>query len=330
MIARQRRWLAALVIGIAVSTSIASVGRPACAADAEAQALFDEGKRLLAHGDIDEACERFERSQRLEPAGGTLLHLARCREDQGRTATAWTHFNEALSAARSAGRKDREQVAAEHLAVLDRRLVRLRVVVPAAQRIAGLTLHRDGKLLDAAGWGVAVPVDPGSHDVEASAPGHKPWRSHVDVRREGTTLDVTIPDLAPDDTAVAPPPPVTPPPPPPPAPPRANDGGTIGMQRTVALFTASVGLVGIGAATYFGLRSSAAHDKTDELCGGPAPHDCPQAGIDEANTARTLGTISTVTFVLGAVALAGGVVLWLTAPSRATAATSLASGRIAF
>ncbi|MBX3187341.1 MAG: hypothetical protein KF795_20395 [Labilithrix sp.] len=289
---------------------------PARAADAEAQALFDEGKRLIARGDVAAACERFERSQRIEPAGGTLLHLASCRESEGKTATAWTLFNEALSAARTAGRKDREQVATERIAALERQLVRLRIVVPPSARVAGLGVLRDGKEVDAAGWDVAVPVDPGPHEVEARAPGRRAWSTRVDARAGTKAVDVEVPVLAPDESADAPPP----------LPPLEEDAGD--TRRTLAVVAAGVGVVGIAIGSFAGLRSMSMRDDANRLCGGPPPRDCPREGVDAADDALTYGTVSTVAFVVGAAGLVGGAVLWFTAPTQRALASSLLRGRL--
>ena len=57
-----------------------------------ADALFGEGKRLLAEGDVDHACAKFEASLQLLDQLCVLLNLADCHERQGRTATAWAEF----------------------------------------------------------------------------------------------------------------------------------------------------------------------------------------------------------------------------------------------
>ncbi|MBX3191081.1 MAG: hypothetical protein KF819_29055 [Labilithrix sp.] len=302
----------ARVVALAALALVASAGR--ARADSEAQALFDEGKRLMSAGRIDSACDRFERSQRLEPAGGTLLHLAACREQQGKTATAWEHFNQALSAARAAQRRDREQVAAEHIAALEPKLVRLRVVVsPGVKQIAKLEITRDGKALDPAAWGVAAPVDPGAHAIVASAPGRRAWEKSVEATRAGTTVDVEVPDLAVAPIA---------------APTEdESDGST---QRALGVAAGGVGLVGVVVGTVFGLRSASARDEADRICGGPAPLDCPQEGVDVADDARAFGNVSTVAFIVGAIGLAGGAVLWFTAPSRRDAAASMMRGELRF
>ena len=140
---------------------------------AAAQALFDEAKRLLAQGNLKEACPKFLASLKLDPAPGAALNLATCYEKNGQTASAWARYIEAASLARQAGQLDREKYAGEQAALLEPRLLRLVIRVASAPN--GLSVMRDGLPVDAAVRGAAVPVDPGKHVVEARAPGKKPW-----------------------------------------------------------------------------------------------------------------------------------------------------------
>src|SRR4051812_5694810 len=92
---------------------------------AAADALFEQGKRLLASGETDTACAALAESQRLAPRPGTLLNLALCHEAQGRTATAAGEFRRAESFAREAGAANpslanqRERLASAHAAALE-------------------------------------------------------------------------------------------------------------------------------------------------------------------------------------------------------------------
>src|SRR5688500_14087990 len=86
---------------------------------ATAQALLEDGKRLMQQGKHEEDCTKLVESQRLDPGGGTLLAIALCHEGQGKTATAWADYNVALGQARKDGRADREQTATEHIKALE-------------------------------------------------------------------------------------------------------------------------------------------------------------------------------------------------------------------
>jgi hypothetical protein len=165
------------------------------AASALAETLFDEGRGLLAEGRVEQACAKFEESQRLEAAGGTLLNLALCREAEGKTATAWVLLRDARAQASRDGRRDREAIAEEHLAALAPRLMRLRFVLKpdaVAQRVA---VALDGVSIPEIALGTAVPVDPGAHVVSVRGAGYMTTELRVEARTPGETHDVPIPSL---------------------------------------------------------------------------------------------------------------------------------------
>src|SRR5260221_419371 len=143
---------------------------------AAAQTLFDEGRKLMAAGKLAEACPKLAESQKLDPGVGTQFNLADCYERLGQTASAWAGFLEAASTARAMGQGDREKVAKERAGTLAPRLSRLTITSSEGTPPAGLDIKKDGAPVGRALWGTAIPVDPGSHLVEVSAPGKKTWQ----------------------------------------------------------------------------------------------------------------------------------------------------------
>src|SRR3954471_558336 len=80
---------------------------------ASAEALFNEGRRLVQVGQLAQACQKFAASEKLEPAVGTLLNLASCNERQGRIASAWANYRDAAGLAKGRGENDRQDFAAK-------------------------------------------------------------------------------------------------------------------------------------------------------------------------------------------------------------------------
>jgi len=169
-----------------------------------AEALYDEGRRLMAEGQIAPACAKLEESQRLDPATGTLLNLAACREREGRIATAWMLFKDAAAAARRDGRQDRVEYADGKVAELDPRVSRLTIEVPAASATEGLEIRLDGVVVRSVAWGIPTPVDGGQHVVEATAPGREPFRAEVVIAAEGGNERLAVPALVPAVASAAP------------------------------------------------------------------------------------------------------------------------------
>src|SRR5262249_42547520 len=154
-------------------------------------------RALLHDGRLPEACDRFERSQRIEPKVGTALNLGDCRERQGRIALAWEAFIAARSLA-SRDHDDREGLAAQRATSLEPRLAHLTIVTRAP--VDGLAVTRDGDAVSPAAIGTAIPVDPGRHEIAATAPGYRPWSTTVALA-PGATEAAIIPELAIDPDA---------------------------------------------------------------------------------------------------------------------------------
>jgi hypothetical protein len=281
-----------------------------------AEALFEDGRRLVGIARYAEACPKFVESERLDPSPSTLLNLASCWEKLGRTATAWATYREAESAASAARRQDYVDAAERHARALAPTLARLTVVVesPAAE----LQVKRDGVAVGPAEWGSAIPVDAGSHTVEAYAPGHKAWSVKIDVPHDGAQVSAPVPSLEPLPAGAAPPPAgpttaIAPPPAQPVAPPSASSRG--GTQRTVGLAVGGAGVVGLGLSGVFALVANGKNQDSKNGCAGDV---CTtQSSFDARSSARSAGDAATVSFVAGAAALAIGAVVWLTAPRGA-------------
>lgn len=298
--------LAAAVLAVAVPTAGQGGGAIAASDKAAAQTLFDEGRTLMEDEQYEAACAKFAESQRLDPAVGTQLNLARCYEKLGRTASAWIHYLEAASRARKAGQSSREELARKLADELQPSLSKLTIEVP--NPLPGLEVRRDETLVKEPQWGSAVPVDPGEHRIVATAPGHRPWSQMIQLDPDGAELVVTVGELepAPDDE------PTVPVPTPDTGPDVQPTDGT--TQRVLGIVIGSLGLAGIAVGTATGVLAMNKNDESLEHC--PVdPNRCTAEGVDLRDEALTMGTVSTVGFAVGGAALVAGVILLLTAPS---------------
>ena len=268
-----------------------------------AQALFDEAKRLAAANRYGQACPLLERSLAADPALGAMFNLADCYEHVGRLAAAWHMFRRVEAGAHAVGQADREIRAHDRASALDTRVARVTVNVGMGARVQNLRVLRDGEVMAREAWGVPTPVDVGAHEIRAEAPGRTAWRTVVLVPTDGAVRAVEVPVLGALAAEYG-------------APPAAAAGGAraAGTPHTTALVVGAAGLVVVAAGAVFGSMSLAKHTECDGPCVGSAR--------DRQSDAYVYGNTSTVMFTIGGAALVGAVVLWLVAPRRAAATVS--------
>ena len=241
---------AAGALYVAVALGIASAAN-AQSASAQAEAMFREGRTLLASGKVAEACAAFESSQQLEPAASTLINLAACRERNGQLATAWGLFVDVARATRdtaNASARTLHQVALDRAARLEPRLSRLTVTVPTGNHPDGLEILRDADRIEPAMWDRALPVDGGSYRITARAPGAAPWRTTIAISAERDSKTIEIPRL---ERAAAPP--VVDAPAPAPDPATTSTAPTARRAPVVAIVVAGGGVLLLGGALGFAL-----------------------------------------------------------------------------
>jgi hypothetical protein len=303
------RWISLAYAGALLVSSLAAHAQGSDKVAAEA--LFAEGRRLMAEGRIAEACQKFEASQKMDPGVGTSLNLAECYERSGKTASAWAQFREAVSLARATGSADREQLARERAEALEKRLARLTISMKGTAP-SGLEVRRDGARLDPAEIGIAIPVDPGSHAVTASAPGRSAYSTTVEVTGDGALVNVEIAEL-PAAAAGAPPPEpgVT-------AQVSTDSGG--GTQKTLAAVALGLGGAGLVVGGVFGFKATSTWDDAKAEC-NDYPYGCGPEGKALEDDARSQAMLSTIGFGAGLALVATGAVLWFTAGSSSDAPT---------
>jgi hypothetical protein len=134
-----------------------------------AERLFREGRELMLEHRYAEACPKFQQSQELEPRLGTLLNLAVCHEEEGKVASAWVEYQQALTTARTEGDAKRERLARERIASATPRVPWLTIEI-SQQAPDTLEIELDGSRLSPELWRREMPVDPGAHRLVVTLP----------------------------------------------------------------------------------------------------------------------------------------------------------------
>ncbi|UQA55237.1 hypothetical protein [Polyangium aurulentum] len=292
------RWILGAALLAALPGEASAEAPPEVRATAEK--LYQDAYALSLDGQHARACKLYEESDRLDPANGTKLELAKCYEKTLRPASAWALYVMVADGDKMTGKNwPREAQARSRARALEATLPRLVVVVPeSARRKPGLRITRDGVPVGEALWGTAMPVDLGKHAILASAPDNLVWEGEALVSRMGETVTVTIPEVSAFHEGEM-----------------AGEGGAAPI---AALTFAGVGIAGLVVGGVFGGLAFAKWGEVEAMAQGQC-HDpsglsgCTIAVAEKGTEASRYATASTAGFVVGGVGLAAGAALWLVA-----------------
>ena len=282
---------------------------------ARADRLFREGRAALEASRYDEACPKLAESQQLDPGTGTLLALALCHEGSGATASAALELTKVIEA--SQRRPDRAALARHHLKAVEQRLSKITLALADPTAKGTVQLRVDGSEFAVTRLETPVPFDPGDHVVEASMPGMTPWKSTVQLGKDGDVKVVIVPKLEPPPVAAVVAPVVE-------APavvakPEPSNGG-----RTLAWVVGGSGVAVAAVGGIFGGLALSAHSSAKSLC--PASPCSSSQGVSDNNSAKTDAWVADVMIPAGVVGVGVATYLFFTSrggPSPATTAVQI-------
>jgi hypothetical protein len=291
-----------LVVGAAVlcSPREARAQNPAAA-----EALFEQARAAMAAGSFDIACARFRDSDRLDPAVGTRFNLADCEERRGHVATAWSLFRAVL--AELSVEDDRRPIAQERAKALEPRMP-LVTLQRASDVPKGVRVRVDGVELGEGSFGVPLPMDPGTHELQVLVPGESRERTSKFTlkERERAELPISVVAASPEVTE--------------PVDTRAADSDDISL-RTWGYVAGGVGAAGIVLGTVAGVVTLNKKSTADGNC-DEQRQVCNRAGVDANESGKTYGTLSGVGFGIGVVGLFAGAYLLFVADEPEVAHSS--------
>jgi microcompartment protein CcmK/EutM len=274
---------------------------------AAARAAATDGVTALEQGRFKDAVDLFKRAESIIHAPPHLLYMARAQVKLGNLVSAHETYlkvtRETLAEGAPRAFTEAQETAAAELAALEPRIPSLKVDVVGAP--AGeIELLVDGAPAPAATIGLARPIDPGMHKIQARTKTATSKIASVTVA-EGAKESLSL-VLA---TGAAEP--LVNEPPPPDAPQKKGSGA-----RTGAYVAFGVGAAGLVVGIISLLQNHSKRDDASALCvGGPCPAS-KRAEIegldDDASAAATRAWIG---YGVGVVGVGVGAVLLLTSGS---------------
>ncbi|MEO6420463.1 MAG: hypothetical protein ABIP39_13690 [Polyangiaceae bacterium] len=200
----------ALLVSVAVLPARQAAAEPTAKELAVAREAFARAEKEEEHESWAAALEDLRKVAAVKMTAGVRFHIANCEAGLGQDIAALDDYLGAEKLAREEHNKDVVDASAEPIAALRAKIPTVVIRVPSDVTDAQITL--DAKPLESARWGTSIPLEPGTHRIEARAPGRTPYSTSLTVKdREANVLEVRL-TIAPPAPVAAARPLVAPPP----------------------------------------------------------------------------------------------------------------------
>lgn len=278
-------------------------------ASAVAEKLFRQAVDYMKAGDFASACPMLDRSYQLDPKDGTLFTLANCRDREEKLTLAAGHYRaylrafEKMMGATRQQHKARADIATGRVAEIEAVLPKIKFVwetpPPKESKI-----YVDGDEFLASTLDVLLPLDPGTHKIVIQLPGEPERTRMVTLEKGGSTI-IDLTPAKPQDTATKPVGPARLRL----ADPKYAKTAKVDPVRVAGFVGMGLGVTGLIAGGATGLLAIQQKAIVDERCN--ANHVCDVVGYAAVERFRTLGNVSTASFIAGGVLGGVGVTLFL-------------------
>jgi hypothetical protein len=312
---------------------------------AVARRLFKEATELEAQQRWEEASVKLREAIRIKDTPGLRYHLAHCEESLGLLVEALLDYDRARDLIAAGARaSDVEALLPQAQRALARRVPSIVIVSPPG--VTNLSASIDGQEVAPSVIGRPAPVNPGTHRVSVSAPGHQDFIAEVTVT-EGERRVLAV-KLAKNSREFPAPSALAKKPTAPPEPRSASSSGisarTYVLVGEVAVMAASlaVGVTFVIAGSRADDRVDRANDRVDrQAMGSDVPPSCDSATGDvldacrdlseayhDRNRYRLLATAGFVGAGVSAVATLATYLLWSERPTSVAISGSVQPGSV--
>lgn len=162
----------------------------------QAESLYNQGKDLVDQKKYKEACDKFQASLKLDETVNTHVALARCLDLDGRTASAWGEY---LTASKKGAGTPAGQYAQDQAKAIEKRLLKVKIMMVNVPDDLVLTI--DNEAIPKESVNAELPLDPGEHNIEATAAGKHKEAKHIKLAADNSPLavQISLTDLTPEE-----------------------------------------------------------------------------------------------------------------------------------